>query len=125
MKIKLKQATLVDCTNTSVTVVLLIQKKDKSIIEIEHTEKKKTKEPIDHLFCDYWHSIKVDDDVYDMNIWDAEDNGLIKVALYATKMDEDNKFLETITDKWTSTKLKMIPRAEYNICKEGLIKKQF
>lgn len=123
MKIKLKQATLVDVCKTGLfTIILLIQRKDKSIVEVEFSEKAPKKLSIADTLEDWWHSVKVDGDTYDINIYN-EDRGLLKCVMYATKKVEGSKFLEMVDSQSTSAKLRSIPRDEYNICKQGLIKK--
>jgi hypothetical protein len=120
LELKLKQATLVDCDDKTMTVILMIQRKDKSIVEVELVADGRKKEPVTDFFNDYWNSIEVDGVLYDVNFW-HEDKGLIRATLYPLR--KNGEFYETITDKFSGCKMKFIPRSEYDICKQGLIKK--
>lgn len=121
---KLKLATIVNCTKTLVTIFFVLETKDKK--EIKRTLKvpKKAKEPIDELFDDFWHSIWVGKTCYDVNLW-HEDRGRLKASLYKTNKVEGSEFLETDTSSFTSCVLKSIPLEEYKIDRKGVIKKQF
>jgi hypothetical protein len=106
---KLKQATLVTYDPTEAVVMLLIQKKDKTIEEYKLVVEKKPKVVVDELFDDYWNSVEVDGKVFDINLWHKE-KGELRATIYPTK--QNGEHTETVTDKFNGCRLRSIPLSE-------------
>lgn len=112
MKLKLKQATLVKVTGRKATVILTVQKRNKTAQEITVVADKKKNESIVEFFNDYWNSIEVDGVLYDVNFW-HEEKGLIRATVYPTR--KNGEFIETVTNDFSGCKMKFTPLSEYKL----------
>ena len=108
MKTKLKSATLVLATNKFATIILSILTEKKEIVERRIKWDKSE---------DFWTAIKIGKTVLDVNIYQPEQDGQIKCAIYSTKQGTEG-FLETNTSMWSAQVVKVIPFAEYEAMKK-------